>query len=236
MHQNLKTTFSLDLENEWQTIASSKAYGTFYTLHAKFKYKTGTKTPESCDLYIQNFSGFITLGIDAVSTDIILMHDPLMGKPSYVMHISLKALHANDTITNHTINLIDDLDDNTIVDEFSKDYGLKIEVLYEKIPGFNEDNLRTSTAVDMSYQRDGESLLKKTFSEPLNETSKIELYKNYFNSNERVVIIEESAIDKRTDPNRMLIEDTFDRVQLSTGETHKVVKPYPCYLSYVQFV
>ena len=236
MHQNLKTTFSLNLENEWQTIASSKAYGTFYTLHAKFKYQTGTKTPVSCDLYIQNFSGFITLGIDEVNTEIILMHDPLMGKPSYVMHISLKALQANDTITNHLISLKDDLDDDIIVEELTTDYDLKIEVLYQKIPGFNANNLRASTAVDMSYQRDGESLLKKTYSEPLNETSKIELYKNYFNSNERVVIIEESAIDKRTDPNRMFIEDTYDKVQLSTGETHKVVKPYPCYLSYVQFV
>ncbi|PQJ81635.1 hypothetical protein [Polaribacter glomeratus] len=239
MHQNLKTTFSLDLENQWQTLIASKSYGTFFTLHGKFKYKTGTKEPINCDLYIQNFSGLITIGIDHVNTQIKLIHDPLMGKPCFVMYVTLKALHANDTVYNKEVQLFNNLSGHLSANEFSKEYNLKIEILYSKLNGFNKDDLKSSTIVDLNYKRDGESLLKNTFSEPLNEDTKTQLYKNYFNSNDDVTILEEQELafdGRKTMRTRNFQEETIDKIKLSNGDIHDVIKPYPCYLSYVQFV
>lgn len=242
MHQNLKTTFCLNLENQWQTITASKAYGTFYTLHVKFKYKTGTKIPENCQLYIQNFSGIITLGIHEIHNEIKLIHDPIMGKPSYVMYIYLKALYANEKICDQKLNFINEISTHQSIKEFSNDTDLKIEVLFKKVDGFDEHNLSMSTIVDHGFKRDGESLLKETLSAPLNERRTLtEIYKEYFGiaENEDIQIngqIAKNIESIKTNQHRALLEETTDIVTLPNDEKHTVVKPYPCYLSYVQFV
>ncbi len=233
MHQNIKSSFSLNDENLWQTVLASQAYGTFFTLHAKFKFHANTKKPKSCDLFLQNFSGMITIGLEGVHNKIELIHDPIMNKPSFVMYVFVKGLHAQESIINSEVEIINPLK-NIASKEFSKDFPLKIELVFSDMEGFNQNDLRNSSIIDLEFERDGENLLQKNYSEPINSTTKMELYKSYFKDENIEILDNKNEINLKTAINRKNITDCTSKVK-SNGEIFKVVNPYPCYLSYVQF-
>lgn len=238
MHENLKTTFSLEENAGLQTVSASQAYGTFFTLHCKFEYHEGSKTPKKCHLHLQNYTGAITIGLVSVNKEIRLIHDPLMKKPSYVMYVHLKGLHAKESIIQEELKFKNDLEGHN-VDGFSVDYNFKIEFIFEKIEGFNSDDLKSSKIIDSGYLRDGENILKKRYSNLDVEIEKLRLYKNYFNSEDVKIQGDiESVNGIKTSVLRTSLSNCIETVIVDGNDDkpYDVVPPYPCYNSYVKFV
>ncbi|SEC93556.1 hypothetical protein SAMN04489761_4015 [Tenacibaculum sp. MAR_2009_124] len=138
MHQNLSSTYWLnqpyspDSDKSWQTLAASQAYGTFFTISGKFRFKENTKIPEYCELYLQNYQGNVTIGIHSIKKEIEVVKDPLFNRPAYVLVVYLKALHTKIKEQQSVIIKSDITDMN----EFKKDFNLKIEFVYKEAKDF----------------------------------------------------------------------------------------------------
>lgn len=65
MHQELTFTCNLNEPEKWQPICSEVKYGTHYLIYAKFtaKEKKGKCEVEKIDLWLQNYTGAVTMGI-----------------------------------------------------------------------------------------------------------------------------------------------------------------------------
>jgi len=237
MHENLDTTYSLDLNNQWQTLVADYEYGTFYTIHCKFDFKKDTKSPEKCSLYIQNFEGNVTLGLVSINPTIEIVDDPLKGKPSYVMFIHLKALHVNNSLNNQNISIGEVPKNHPEMKGFHKDYSLKVELIFDKVDGFNENDLSKSKFIDSTrFIRDGDGLIKNTKGQRHNYNT-TNVYEDYTRKQYGLGLKKFSIYESHVAHFGHTKEsDVFDMVILSNGEAKKMLKPYPCYLSYIKFI
>ena len=150
------------------------------------------------------------------------------------MFVKLKGLYANDSLSNMPLELTSNLV-NFPVNQFTPEYPLKVEIIYADLPGFNKNNLKESTIVDSNFERDGENLLQTKYTLPIGGKSKLELYKAYFNDENLEIIDNKSMLSTKTLRNRKTREDCIGIVK-SKGKSYSVVDPYPCYLSYVNFI
>jgi len=112
MHQNLRTTFLLTEQllgveskqkdhdsylREMQLLIPKQQYNTFFVIYGKFTGSIdddGLFEPKTCDLFLQNYSGQVTLGLVKIEEDIDVIFDDVLNEPVYLLKIHLKALHA----------------------------------------------------------------------------------------------------------------------------------------------
>lgn len=237
MHQNLKTTYSLNLNNEWQTLVADYEYGTFYTIHCKFEFNKGTKSPKTCELYLQNFEGNVTLGLESINSNIEIIDDPLMGKPSYVMFIHVKALYSNNTLSKKPISINNVPSKYPEMKEFHKDYALKVELIFDKVNGFNENDMNNAKFIDGArFIRDGEGFIKNTMGERYGFDTN-EVYENYSKKEYGIGLFKANLLKSDVaNFGHTKESNVYDIIKLSDGKSVKMLKPYPCYLSYMRFI
>jgi len=208
MHQNLRTSFVLNEEKvsdsknlskqqweensekeqeaylqEMQTLIPATQYGTFFCIYAKF---TGSFVdqgfqPKTCDLFLQNYDGDVTVGLVSMDSDIDIIFDPLIGSPVYLFKIHVKALHANtklekpqeikfrDSVSLKNYSGFEDnswnidAENNAINPKFLA----RILLYYDKLGTdiFNpKEDVNESIFIDShKYQRDGDELFLKNY-------------------------------------------------------------------------
>lgn len=110
MHQNLVTTFSLDkklndfnVDEGYQQLRSDSQYGSFFTIYGKLNTEKNSdfyKLNKS-KLYIQNFSGAITMGIEKIDDEINLIFDLDTLSPVWLLNVTLKVNDTKSVLENH---------------------------------------------------------------------------------------------------------------------------------------
>lgn len=253
MHENLKSTYSLSQQSNsknegWQTLVANSNYGTFYTIHGKFKFEENTNTPISCDLYLQNYQGNVTIGIVSVHENIFLVEDSLHDTPTFVLVVHLRALYANNYESNQPIKI----DNSKLtkphfkdINEFGTNHALKVEVIFDDVENFTKENHEQSPFIDQSIGiREGDDIVIPDYSTRVHYNFE-EHYLNYFSLElgliESDIKIEENVINKDTRPYNKKIENLYDSITIFDANGKKiddriVIKPHPCANNYVRFV
>jgi len=164
MHQHLKSSYSLGLrqtekDQAWQTLVANKAYGTFFTINGRFSFEEGTYKPNKCELFLQNYQGNVTIGIVSIKEEIQIYRDTLLDNHTLVLVVKLKALHSNNKLTKAVF-----IENNSFVNEFSKNVNLKVELIFDEIDSFSSENPNDNIFIDEArFLREGDDLVKPTY-------------------------------------------------------------------------
>lgn len=184
MHENLKNTISLEQQtrntnqrpDNWQLLTTDfNNYNTFYTISGRFRgvCKGNHFYPEDCDLHLQNYAGFMTMGLTGVDA-IDCVFDYELGAPVYLLKIRVRAAYANEQLMNQKIQIKTPFSiskysaqyDHLLTNYIDCTFNLRVEVITEPLDGklFDYRNLVGSSIVDpIQYQRDGDRLFKKKY-------------------------------------------------------------------------
>ncbi len=198
MHQNLRTTFYLKNQvigkradtNEtfeeglrrMQMLIPSMNYGTFFCISADISGETvnGKFVPDSCNLFLQNYQGDVTIGLVGVEEEIDIAFDEVLGQPVYLLKVHLKALHAKTSFNRPqslkikekpTFDFYQNKEDwdhlETKNGTIDSDILLRVLLIYDDLDSdiFNPNgNVNSARFIDSNkYERDGDELFVKDF-------------------------------------------------------------------------
>ncbi|MCL6265082.1 hypothetical protein [Flagellimonas myxillae] len=206
MHQNLRTSFTLNDQTlmnlskeernkdgklqKMQMLIPAQNYNTFFCLYAKFNGEiTGGGDdvkfyPESCDLFLQNYYGDVTLGLVKLNQEVDIIYDAFIDQPIYLLKVHVRALHAcvefnqpqpikvrkQPSILNYK-DYADNTDWSSLMGGWiNPNYLLRVLVYYDNLPTniFDpKDSTNNNIFIDSyKYERDGDELYIKKFQRP----------------------------------------------------------------------
>lgn len=184
MHENLKTTVSLrpednkkNIKDNWQILIPDYYSNTFYVLYGRFRGQLDRSKfkPESCDLYIQNYQGIVTIGlVPTKEIEVDIAYDESINAPVYVLKVHLKALHANEELPNVSLKILKEPSiaghdyyhqnqtfQSLVTDTIDCNFRMRVEIIYDPIEEkyFNKTKLEESRLIDArEFKRDGDQL------------------------------------------------------------------------------
>ncbi|MBC3758818.1 hypothetical protein H7U19_10415 [Hyunsoonleella sp. SJ7] len=173
MHEQLRTSFKLVKENpEWQCITSDFAYGTFYSIYAKFEFEENSFTPKKCEIRLQNFQGNITIGLVSIQDTIEIIYDKIVKQYVCYLKIKLRPLLANSYIS-QSITLENKTDfwydtTQTPINQLNSKNLLFVDIEYADIHENDDltsiESTNELTFIDnVRYIRDGEQIFRKKY-------------------------------------------------------------------------
>lgn len=198
MHQNLRTSFVLNNRSlneskkegfaylqEMQTLIPVKQYGTFFCIYAKFtgELKDGKLYPKTCDLFLQNYDGDVTVGLVSVDNEIDTIFDEFIAQPVYLLKIHVRALHAKakfDKPQKIALKRPGSLKNYVHFKKKNENWGIDVHaegidpkflinvlIYFDELPQETFDpkrDVNENLFIDSHrYKRDGDELLKKKF-------------------------------------------------------------------------